>query len=1252
MPGIRPLSAAVACALIAAGVAGVQLAVSAPAEATSSATPSSDNPAAASAAAVAQAKSTGKSVDIPALTTPTETVAADPSGTLTMTESVYPTRVKQDNAWVPVNPALHVAADGSLAPAAVPSGITLSNGGDTQLATLTSHGKRLTVSWPDALPKPMVSGSTATYAEVFPGVDLRASVSSLGGFSEVLVVKSAAAAADPQLASIKLNTKTVGLDIQGDSAGNLNATDPSGASVFTSPTAIMWDSSTPTAQVAARSATVQTEETTPAGTAAPTPSSASGPGTAAKTASIPARVSAGQLTLEPDASLLHGADTHYPVYIDPSWNPNYASDPKQSYDEIQQGCPGTNHLNSATAPYDTPGVGQNAYSGCIGIEEAYFQFKTDTRLWGSSVKITNATFKATEVYAANLDCSYASNVQVKLSSAIDTSTTWNNRPSLSTLEDTQPFGSTCTTNPSQGFDVTDAFSRAAAGKWGAVALGMVASDESKALDFRRFANNPTVTVQYDSVPAVSSVSTNPSSKCAGGATLGHTATTLYTYVTDADTGAPVQAKFTLLGKDSAGKIVYPAGKSAALTYEPQTTVTGHGSVSWPVGYLPSGNYTWTVQADDGKYLSSTKTCSFAVDATAPGAPDIHSPVFDNGSAPEHSDAEFDFYPPVDTTGNPETDIDHYAWNWGTPPATVNPTHTITATTGGAVTKVTLKTGGYLHNVLWAYSVDKAGNQSKAIHYDFDTDPPTNADATGDFSGDGNPDLVVPGPNGNVRLYQGDGQGGLTAPLDISKGGGFAGAKLAVGGFQGWGEQDILAITSSGQAHIYFGNGDAEPMPSFAPTDDDVPAVSPQDALLSSDTTFTWSQVTQVAAADDAQGDQPSLWAVTSDGSLWWIPATYATGDFDTPVQLATGWQNKTLTYGGMINGYPALWARDTASGELDLYTGSDNVIAGADTSAKTVAEATGWTASAHPQIFSAGLNAAGSPALWSTDSQASRNIVYYPAGSTLGSLGTGTLEQVVNPSDDFNGDGQADIIAQAADGTLRFYAGEGSGQLTGGKQIWDSGWNTVTMMVSGDFNGDGTSDIIARWNDGTLHRYDGTGTGALNPAVTLFPGSSNWNIVTEMTAGDFNGDGKTDLVTVWNDGTLHLYLNNGQGVLSAPVDFWADSTWGSMRLLSGGDFDGDGNSDLLAVHTADGALRLYKGDGKGHLAQGVVSGTLDWSNIKDIIPGDFSGDGKADLAAIAGDGHLRLYTGSGKGSFTFTGNMWPDTTWGSIKQAT
>ena len=51
------------------------------------------------------------------------------------------------------------------------------------------------------------------------------------------------------------------------------------------------------------------------------------------------------------------------------------------------------------------------------------------------------------------------------------------------------------------------------------------------------------------------------------------------------------------------------------------------------------------------------------------------------------------------------------------------------------------------------------------------------------------------------------------------------------------------------------------------------------------------------------------------------------------------------------------------------------------------------------------------------------------------------------------------------------------------------------------------------------------------------------------------------------------------------------------------------------------------------------------------LPGDFSGDNKADLAVILASGALHLFTGNVAGAFTETGSMWRDTSWSTIKLA-
>src|ERR1022692_4290625 len=219
---------------------------------------------------------------------------------------------------------------------------------------------------------------------------------------------------------------------------------------------------------------------------------------------------------------------------------------------------------------------------------------------------------------------------------------------------------------------------------------------------------------------------------------------------------------------------------------------------------------------------------------------------------------------------------------------------------------------------------------------------------------------------------------------------------------------------------------------------------------------------------------------------------------------------------------------------------------------------------------------------------------------------------------DFNGDGKPDIY----DGGVNFCFGNGDGAFSG-PTVYNP--PLPNQPVVADFNGDGLPDLAAIvffdsphqaqvWlNQGGGH-FKAQAELAVNFATPT--GTTNSD---SLAAGDFNGDGKTDLAYLTPLGLLRIFLGNGDGTFQAGASY--SLLYGTVGLYAL-DMDGDGKLDLVVTN---GSALILKGRGDGTFAPqidvcagGVLGVPFDiGGNAGALAFGDFNGDGVVDMIAYS-----------------------------------
>jgi uncharacterized protein (TIGR03437 family) len=172
--------------------------------------------------------------------------------------------------------------------------------------------------------------------------------------------------------------------------------------------------------------------------------------------------------------------------------------------------------------------------------------------------------------------------------------------------------------------------------------------------------------------------------------------------------------------------------------------------------------------------------------------------------------------------------------------------------------------------------------------------------------------------------------------------------------------------------------------------------------------------------------------------------------------------------------------------------------------------------------------------------------------------------------------------------------------------------------VAADFNGDGNLDLaVANATDGTVTVLLGNGSGGFTAASgSPFPAGADPIFVAE---GNFNGDSKPDLALV-NEGndTVTVLLNNGSGGFTQSPG--SPFPVGSQPVcVAVGDFNGDGNSDLVVTNSGSNNVTELYGNGKGGFTEAPGSPFNVGTDPEFVAVADFNKDGKPDLAVANSD---------------------------------
>jgi Bacterial Ig-like domain (group 3)/FG-GAP-like repeat len=248
---------------------------------------------------------------------------------------------------------------------------------------------------------------------------------------------------------------------------------------------------------------------------------------------------------------------------------------------------------------------------------------------------------------------------------------------------------------------------------------------------------------------------------------------------------------------------------------------------------------------------------------------------------------------------------------------------------------------------------------------------------------------------------------------------------------------------------------------------------------------------------------------------------------------------------------------------------------------------------------------------------------------------------------DLNKDGFIDLIATGITDPISHQTGVGVYLNKGDGTfkpviVYPMTTSATQSFIIDDVNGDGVPDILvqngpsggATQLTALIGKGDGTFTVGPSTALSLNLPLQLYGVSNTLATGDFNGDGKIDVVTA--DGKL--YLGNGDGSFKAPTQA-LPVLYATTTALAAGDFNGDGKLDLAQLITGvnpSGTLIVFLGKGDGTFTQGMAYDAMPEGVA--LVATDLDGDGNVDLVISRESNGMFLAAGLGH-NFT-QANTW------------